>query len=191
MGLPTTLDQHDVILLRPLTPRHFGGVVALATMPQQHPPSQMPLQAYAIYAMGPPQVGFSFRVEPPTILYFYMFGVCSGVCFLLSDAMLDAVFIYGGSNIGVCTIATPGAYPLQVYVQPGNGHQPTPGMHRVAAPSTALSSFMLLNQLSPSHPNCMFGHTALGAWQRVTSSLCLPCMVGRGLLFKVWFHQMT
>ena len=32
-----------------------------------------------------------------------------------------------------------GAYPWQAYVQPGNGHWPTPGMSRVAAPSTALS----------------------------------------------------
>ena len=69
-----------------LAPRHSGGVVDLD--------------------MGPPQVGFSFRVEPPTILYFYMFGVCSSVCFLLSSAMLDAIFTYWGSTIGVCTIAT-------------------------------------------------------------------------------------
>ena len=34
-----------------------------------------------------------------------MFGACSDVCFLLSGAMLDAVFTYGGSTIGVCTIA--------------------------------------------------------------------------------------
>ena len=31
----------------------------------------------------------------------------------------------------------------------------------------------------------MVGHTALGAWQRVTQSLHLPCIVGRGLLFQV------
>ena len=29
----------------------------------------MPLLAYANYAMGSPQVGFFFRVKPPTILY--------------------------------------------------------------------------------------------------------------------------
>ena len=52
----------------------------------------MPLQAYVNYAMGPPQVGFSFRVEAPTILYFSMFVVSYGVCFLLSGAMLDAIF---------------------------------------------------------------------------------------------------
>ena len=105
MGLPATSGQHEVVLPPPLTPRHSGGAVGLATVLQQQPPSQMPLQAYANYAMGPPQVGFFFRVEPPTILYFYMFGVCSGVCFLLSGAMLDAIFTYGGSTIGVCTIS--------------------------------------------------------------------------------------
>ena len=62
-----TSGQHDVVLL---TPRHSGGVVGLAHVPQQQPLSQMPLQAYANYDMGPLQVGFSFRVEPPTILYF-------------------------------------------------------------------------------------------------------------------------
>ena len=96
MGLPTTSGQYAVVLLLLLTPRHSGGVVGLATVPQQQPLSKMPLQAYANYAMDPPQVGFSFRVEPPTILYFYMFGVCSGVCFLLSGAMLDAIFTFVG-----------------------------------------------------------------------------------------------
>ena len=42
---------------------------------------------------------------------------------------------------------------------------------------------MLLNQLFPSHPIYMLGHTALGAWQRATQFLCLPCMVGRGCPF--------
>ena len=70
MGHPATLGQHDVVLPPPLTPRHSGGVVGLATELQQQPPSQMPLQAYANYAMGLPQVGFSFRVEPPTVCIF-------------------------------------------------------------------------------------------------------------------------
>ena len=103
MGLSAMSGQHDVFVL---TPRHSGCIDGLATVPQQQPPSQMPLQAYANYVMGPPQVGFSFKVEPPTILYFYMFGVCSGVCFLLSGDMLDALLTYGGSTVGVCTIGT-------------------------------------------------------------------------------------
>ena len=86
-----------------------------------------------------------------------------------------------------------GVYLCQTYVQPGDGHQPTPGMHRVTAPSTTLSrvSLMLLSLLSLSHPIYMVGHTALGTWQRVTQSICLPYMMGRGILFQVWFHLMT
>ena len=134
--------------------------------------------------MGPPWVGFFFRVEPPTILYF-MFGVC----FLLSGAMLDAIFTYGGSPIGVCTIAALWSFPCHAYVQHGDGHQSTPGMHRMAAPSTLLS-LMLLNQLFPSHPNYMVGHTALGAWQ--SHPIPLPSLYGwEGLLFQVWFNPMT
>ena len=128
MGLPATSGQHDVVLPPPLMPRHSGGIVGLAIVPQQQPPSQMPLQAYASYVMGPSQVGFSLRVEPPTILSFYMFGVCSGVCFLLSGTMLDAIFNYWGSAIGVAPLQPFGAYPWQAYMQPGNDHQPTPGM---------------------------------------------------------------
>ena len=44
MGLPAVL-----------TPRNSWGVVGLATVVQQQPPSQMPLQAYANYAFGPAQ----------------------------------------------------------------------------------------------------------------------------------------
>ena len=69
MGLPTVLGQHDVVLPPPLTPRGSGGVLGCASVPQQQPPSSVPLQACANYAMGSPQVGFFFRVEPPTVLY--------------------------------------------------------------------------------------------------------------------------
>ena len=34
-GLLTTLGQHDVVLLPPLTPRCSAGVLGLASMPQQ------------------------------------------------------------------------------------------------------------------------------------------------------------
>ena len=70
MGLPTMLGQHDVLLPPPFTPRCSRGVLGHASVPQQKPPSLIPLQACANYVMGSPQVGFFFiRVEPPTILY--------------------------------------------------------------------------------------------------------------------------
>ena len=121
-----------------LTPRHSGGVVGLTTVQQQQPPSQMPLQAYANYAMGSPQADFSFRVQPPTLPSFYIFiclVVCSGVCFLLSGAMLDAIFTtHGGSTHW-------GLYHCNPLELTHVRHicnlvmvsQSTPGMHRVAA----------------------------------------------------------
>ena len=47
VGLPATLDQHEVVLLPPLMLRCPGGVIGLASVPQQQPPSLMPLLAYA------------------------------------------------------------------------------------------------------------------------------------------------
>ena len=122
-----------------------------------------------------------------------MFGVCSGVCFLLSGAQLDAVFTSGTQPLGFPLLQSFGVYPWQAYVQPGDGHGSMHGMHRVAVPSTTLSrgNLLLLSCLFPNHPIYMVGHTALGAQQRVTWSLHLPYMMGRGLLFQVWCHQMT
>ena len=78
MGLPATMGQLEMVLL---TPRHTGCVVGLATVPQQQPPLPLPLQAYANYTMGPQQVGFFFRVEPPTVLYI-IFVWCLFWCML-------------------------------------------------------------------------------------------------------------
>ena len=100
MGLPATSGQHDVVLPPALTLMYSRAVVGLVTVPQQQPPSQMPLQAYANYAMGPPQVGFSFRVESSTILYFYMFDICPGVCFLISGDMLVPYSPMGAQPLG-------------------------------------------------------------------------------------------
>ena len=134
---------------------------------------------------------FFFRVEPPPILYFvyYMFGVCSGVCFLLSGAMLDAIFTPTGSTIRVCTIA----FPWSLSVAGICATWSWSCMYRVATPSTMLSRGepYATQSAVPSHPIYMVGHTALGAWQRVTWSLHLPYIVGRGLLFQVWFQLMT
>ena len=93
-----------------------------------------------------------------------MFVVCSGVYFLLSGALLDAIFTPGAQPLGFAPLQPLGVYPWQAYVQPGDGHWPTPSMHRVAASSSALSrgSLLLLNLLFPSHPIYMVGHTALG-----------------------------
>ena len=111
MGIPATLDQHGVVQPSPLMLRGSGGVIGPASVPQQQPPSLMPLLAYANYAMGSPHVGFIFRVEPPPFCLLYV-GINSGVLFLLLGAKLDAIFTYGGSTIRVCTFATLWSLPM-------------------------------------------------------------------------------
>ena len=107
MGPPVTSGQHYVAL----TPRNSGDVVGLAAVPQQQPQFQIPLQAYANYAIGPLEVGFSFRVEPPTIFLLYVW--CLLWCiFQLPGAMMDAVFTNAGSAIGVCTTVSLWSLPM-------------------------------------------------------------------------------
>ena len=112
IGFPVSLDQHSMVLPPPLMPNGSGGVLGSVSVPQQQPPSSMPPLAYVNYAMGSPQAGFFFRVEPPIICILYMFGVHSGVFFLLLGAALDAVFTCGGSTIRVCTLATLWSLPM-------------------------------------------------------------------------------
>ena len=120
---------------------------------------------------------FLFQSWASHFFVFHKFDIFNGVCFLLSGAPLQLF----------------GAYTWHTHVQLGNGHWPMPGMHWVAPPSTALSNWALFTTQSAvsSHSNYMVGYTALGAWQGVTQFLHLSCMVGRGLLFQVWFHPKT
>ena len=193
MVLPATLGQHEVVLPPPLMARGSRGVIGLASVPQQQTPSSMPLLVYANYAMGSPKVGFFFRVEPATILYIVCLVsiLVSAFCFQVQSWMLYSPM--EAQPLGFAPLQSFGFDPWQAYVQPGDGHQSMPGMHRVAAPSAPLSwgSLLLLSLLFPNHPIYMVGYTALGAWQRVIQSLCLTYMMGRGLLFQVWCHQMT
>ena len=139
MGLTMTSGQHDVVLPPSLTPRNSGGIVGQATVPQQQPPSQMPLQAYASYALGPLQVGaFSESCLPPFIfLYVFVSAVVYAFCFQVPCWMPYSSM--GAQPLGFAPLQPFGANPWQSYVQPGDGHWPTPGMHQVAAPSSGLS----------------------------------------------------
>ena len=102
-------------------------------------PSSMPPLAYANYAMGSPQVGFFFRVEPPTILYL-MYVWCPFWCLLFTFRCQVGcrIHLWGAQPLGFAPLQPFGVYPWQAYVHPGDGHQSTPGMHRVAAPSATL-----------------------------------------------------
>ena len=45
----------------------------------------------------------------------------------------------GVQTLGLAPWQPFGVYPWQAYVQPGDGHWSTPGMHQVAAPSATLA----------------------------------------------------
>ena len=193
MGFPATSGQHDVILPPLLTARDSGGVVGLATEPQQQPHSQMPVKAYANYARGPPQVGFSFRVQPPRIFsYKLMLVIMYAFCFQVPCWMPYSPM--GGSNIWGLHHYNPlglthsrHMYNLVMVI---SQHQDC--TEWLLPPLLCVRvNLLLLNELSSNHSNYMMVHTALGAWQKVTQSLHLPCMEGRGLLFQIQFHQMT
>ena len=76
----------------------------------------------------------------------------------------------GAQLLGFAPLQPFGIYPWQAYVEPGDGHWSTPGIHRVAALSATLGrvSLLLLIQLFPNHPIYLVGHTALRALLRVT-----------------------
>ena len=139
MGHPATLGQREVVQPPPLMPRGSGGVIGLASVLQQQPPSLMPLLAYANYAMGSPQVGFFFRVEPPTVLYIICLVsvLVSAFYFQVPSWMLYSPI--GAQTLGFAPLQPFGVYSWQIYVQPGDGHWSMSGMHRVAAPSATLS----------------------------------------------------
>ena len=128
-GFPVSLDQHGMVPPAPLMPRGSGGVLGSVSVPQQQPPSSMPPLAYANYAMGSTQVGFFFRVEPPIIV--------SYIC--LVSILVSAFYFYvpswkayspmGAQPLGFAPWQPFGVYPWQAYVQPGDGHQSTPGLH--------------------------------------------------------------
>ena len=132
IGQPVTSGQPDVVLPPLLMPRVTRNVIGLGTVSQQQLQSKMPFQAYANYAMGPPLIILYFTVEHCSNLLKCMLSAfrCHAGCCLHQ----------WGSTIGVAPLPPFGAYSWQAYVQPGDGHQPMPGMHQVAPPSSALSS---------------------------------------------------
>ena len=121
-GLPATLGQHDVVLLPPLMPRCPGGVIGLASVPHQQPPSLMPLLAYANYAMDSPQVGFFFRVESSTVLYIICLVSILVSAFYFQMPSWMPYSPMGAQALGFASLQPFGVYPWQAYVQPGDGY---------------------------------------------------------------------
>ena len=89
--------------------------------------------------MGSPQVGFFFRVEPPSILYIICLVSVLVSAFYFQVPCWMLFLPLGAQPLGFAPLQPFGAYPWQAYVQLGDGHGPPPGMHRVASPSTTLS----------------------------------------------------
>ena len=85
--------SHGKVPPPPLMPRGSGGVLCSISVPQQQTPSSMLLLAYANYAMGSPQVGFFFRVEPPTIFYL-IYVWCLFWCLLFTFRCLIGCHIH-------------------------------------------------------------------------------------------------
>ena len=117
-------------------------------MPQQQLPPQMPFQGYANYAMGPPQVGFFFRVEPLTVLYFVSLMSVLMCAFHFQVPCWMPYSPMGAHPLVFAPLQSFGTYLWQAYIQPGDGHWPTPGMHRVVVPSTILSRGALCYPIS-------------------------------------------
>ena len=118
-GLPATVGQHDVVLIPPLILRCSGGVIGLVSVPQQQPPSSVPLQAYANYAIGSLQVGFFFKVEPSTILYIICLVSVLMSAFYFQVPCWMPYSPLGAQPLGFAPLQPLGAYTWQAYVQPG------------------------------------------------------------------------
>ena len=95
----------------------------------------------------------------------------------------------GAQPLGIAPWQPFGVYPWQAYVQPGDGHWSTPGMHRVAAPTATLGRV----EPSASHsavPQPICGVYSIGG-SLESHLIPLPSLHdGEGLLFQVWCHQM-
>ena len=136
-GASAILGQCDVVLLPPLIPRCSGGVLGHPSVSQQQPPSLMPLQAYANYAIGF-LVGFIFRVEAPTVLYIICLVSVWVSAFYFQVPCWIPYSSLGVQPLGFAPLQPLGVYLWQAYVLPGDDHQPIAGIHRVAAPSTTI-----------------------------------------------------
>ena len=166
-------------------------VIGLTTVPQQLPQSQVPFQADANYAIGPPHVSVSFRVEYLTT-FLYMFVSVMVYAFSFQVPMWVPFSHHGVQPLGFALPQPFRPYLWQAYVHSGDGLRPTSGMHWVAAPSTALNrgSHILLSQLSCSHSNSMMGHAAFGTQQ--SHPIPLPSLHNREWFsFKIWFHPVA
>ena len=136
------IRSETVVLPGQLIPKDMVRIsVSLTSMLQQQQlQSQMPSQAYANYAKGLTLVNFQFQCSASHWFIVSYVGDCYCVSFLLSGSHVDSMFISGDSTLAVCNITTLLSRPWQAYLPLCGGPWPMPGIHWVAATSTALSS---------------------------------------------------
>ena len=110
------------------------------------------------------------------LVYAFCFQV---TCWILYSPM-------GSQLLGSTPLQPFGAYLWYAYMQPGDGHWLKSGIHRVAAPSTALSrgSLLLLIKLSLTIPTIWWGKQLWGLGRESSDPSTFPGWWGRGLLFQ-------
>ena len=133
-------------------------------MQQQLPQSQMPTQAYATCAIGPFQVSFLFQSWACHWFIMLVHVMVLAFCFLASMWLPCSPM---GDHLLDLLCHNSMEYTHNRHVPPGYGLWSMPGVHWVAATSTALSSGELhvTSSAVPSHSLCIMGHTAVGALQ--------------------------
>ena len=141
--------------------------------------------------MGPLQVAFLSELSLP--LLFYM-------CWFLFWCMLSVFRYHAGCHINLWGFKCWGLHHCSLLELTHGRHMCNLVM--VTSPHQECTEWLLppllwvgepfaTHQLYSSHSNYMVGHTALGAWQRVTQSLNLPAWWGRGLMLQVWLKLIT
>ena len=109
MGLPATSGQHAVVLPPLLKPRHSGGVVCLATVPQQQPFISDASLGLCQLCHGSSMGSFLFQ-SWASHCFVFLYVWCLFWC------MLFAFRYHAGccchSTIGVCTIAILWSLPV-------------------------------------------------------------------------------
>ena len=158
---------------------------------QQQPQSKMPYQAYANYAMWP-WVSLLFWTLDSCQSIMLDIGVCYSVSFSFQVPTWLPCSPVGAQPLVYSPLQCFGVSTQQAHVLPDDGLWPTPGVHQMAAPSTALSSgascySLCCTQAIP----CIWWGIQLWGLDRIISFLQPSCIVGRGLLFQVLFHLMT
>ena len=87
---------------------------------------------------GFPTGRFLFQSWAPSILYIICLVSVLVSAFYFQVPCWMPYSPLGAQPLVFAPLPPLGIYPWQAYVQPGDGHWPTPSMHRVAAPSTTL-----------------------------------------------------